>query len=646
MSSAGNISFAARATYSLGTNAWSVAIADVDGDGKADIEATDNYGLSIFRNTSTPGNISLAARSTFSTGVAPPYNVVLGDLTGDGKPDLVVATSGGYLSVWQNNSSIGNIILGSRVDYPAGGSNPTMAAACDLDGDGIPDLVAARWNTNDVCVFRSTIGQPPAAPLSLIASTGNSQVTLKWNKNTEADFLKYRIFMGTDSVNVSLKDSTSASISDTTKIITGLTNGTTYYFRVSALDSARLESSKSIAVSATPIASTIPTITSFSPTSGPIGTTVTITGTNFSTTAANNIVYFGSVGAVVATASANSLNVLAPTGATYAPISVTNISTGLTVYSTKSFIVTFPSSQIIDASSFTSKVDFASGTGANGVAIGDLDGDGKPDLVVVNNGVAGNPGNTISVFRNISESGSITASSFASKVDFTTDLWPYSVVIADVDEDGKPDLVVTNTGSNDISILRNTSTAGSITSGSFASKVDFATGTQPYFVAIGDLDGDGKPDMVVANSYNGTSLGNTVSVLRNTSIPGSITANSFALKVDFTTGSTPVGTAISDVDGDGKPDIVVANYGSNTLSVLRNTTTPGLITASSFATKVDFITGTNPLGIAIGDVDGDGKPDLIVTNSGTGTNPGSNNFSFEEHKYIWLNHDRFLCSKN
>ncbi len=100
---------------------------------------------------------------------------------------------------------------------------------------------------------------------------------------------------------------------------------------------------------------------------------------------------------------------------------------------------------------------------------------------------------------------------------------------------------------------------------------------------IGDIDGDGKPDLVVANFTS-----NTVSVFRNTSTSGSITTGSFAAKVDFTTGTNPVSIAIGDIDGDGKPDLVVTNNGSNSVSVFRNTSTSGSITTGSFAARVDF----------------------------------------------------------
>ena len=343
-----------------------------------------------------------------------------------------------------------------------------------------------------------------------------------------------------------------------------------------------------------------PTISSFTPASGPVGTSVTITGTNFNAVPANNIVYFGAVKATVTAGTTISLTVTVPAGATYQPISVLDNATGLTGYSSKPFITTFtnPFGTGIPANFYKPKVDFPTDVSPWSVAISDVDGDGKPDLVVANQT------NFVSVLQNVSASGSITTSSFAAKVDFATGGTPYSVAVGDVDGDGKPDLVVANSGSATVSVLRNTFTSGSISSSSFAAKVDFTTGSSPFSVAIGDVDGDGKPDLVVANSGS-----STVSVLRNTSTTGSI---SFAAKIDFATGTTPYSVAIGDVDGDGKPDLVTANQNSANISVLRNTSTSGTISA---ATKVDFTTGSVPRSVAIGDVDGDGKPDFVAGNN-------------------------------
>lgn len=116
------------------------------------------------------------------------------------------------------------------------------------------------------------------------------------------------------------------------------------------------------------VAAQPPTITSFTPASGPIGTAVTITGTNFSLVAADNIVYFGAVKAVVSTASATSLTVTVPTGTTYQPITVTTNT--LTAYTNKPFIVTFPSSGTdLLPNSFAAKIDYPTGSDTYDVAI-------------------------------------------------------------------------------------------------------------------------------------------------------------------------------------------------------------------------------------------------------------------------------------
>ncbi|UCH10823.1 MAG: VCBS repeat-containing protein [Fidelibacterota bacterium] len=91
----------------------------------------------------------------------------------------------------------------------------------------------------------------PAAPQNPAAEAGDGQVTLTWNQNTESDFLRYRIYSGTAANPTTLVDST-GSITDTTKTLTGLTNGTTYYFRITAVDVALNESAYSSEVSATP----------------------------------------------------------------------------------------------------------------------------------------------------------------------------------------------------------------------------------------------------------------------------------------------------------------------------------------------------------------------------------------------------------
>jgi len=349
-----------------------------------------------------------------------------------------------------------------------------------------------------------------------------------------------------------------------------------------------------------------PTITGFAPANGPIGTTVIITGTNFSTSTSSNLVYFGATRALVSGATTTQLTVIVPAGATYQPITVTR--SGSTAYSASPFLVTFPDGGTLSAPcSFAPKVDFITGSGSYTTAMGDLDGDGKTDLVVTN--VAGN---SVSILRNTSVTGTIDATSFAPAVtlDLTPNTGAFGVAIGDLDGDGKQDIVVSNYTSDNISIYRNISTPGTLTTGSFAAKVDFATDTGPYTVAIGDLDVDGKPDIAVT-AYNG---GNAVSLFRNTSVPGTINAGSFAARFDINTASYPYGLAIGDLDADGKPDLAVTNYIGSSVSLYRNTSTSGVIDASSFESAVDYGVGTSPLSVAIGDLDADGKPEVTVAN--------------------------------
>lgn len=249
---------------------------------------------------------------------------------------------------------------------------------------------------------------------------------------------------------------------------------------------------------------------------------------------------------------------------------------------------------------FASKVDFATGSSPWGAAIGDLDGDGKNDIVISNSA-----GSSISVFRNTSSTGTIDATSFAAKVDFTTGATPYNVAIVDLDGDGKKDIAVTSNSSARVSIFRNTSTPGVINTGSFAAKVDFVTGNNPVGLGIADFDGDGKPDIAVSNN-----TATSMSVLRNTATSGTIDATSFAAKVDFTTGSGPNAIAVADLDGDGKKDIAVISVTSSTINVFRNTSTQGAIDATSFAAKVDFSVNSGSYTVAADDLDGDGKIDL------------------------------------
>ncbi|WP_170064480.1 FG-GAP-like repeat-containing protein, partial [Polaribacter glomeratus] len=355
------------------------------------------------------------------------------------------------------------------------------------------------------------------------------------------------------------------------------------------------------------------TITSFSPLSGDVGETLTITGTNFNTTPANNIVFFGATSAVVSAATATSLTVTVPSGATYAPITVLNTETILAVYSRIHFNPTFtPNNENITSNDFDNSLGFSVGTQPGGVSIGDIDGDGKPDLIVCNFNA-----NTLSILRNTGNPGTI---SFADKIDISVSGQPRNVAIGDIDGDGKLDIAASSHYGSGVSIYLNTSTLGNV---SFGNRVDVLSASSSpngmtYWVELSDIDSDGKLDIVYALGRQ-----NLVGIQKNTSSLGVV---SFGPEITFGSSNGTYNLAVGDIDGDGKPDIAVTASNLDKVSLLRNTTTSGSI---SFEPQVLIVTTSRSTPVKLADMDGDGKLDLIANPSIFRNTSVSGSFSFD-----------------
>ncbi|MEG4413849.1 DUF4347 domain-containing protein, partial [Microcoleus sp. C2C3] len=249
---------------------------------------------------------------------------------------------------------------------------------------------------------------------------------------------------------------------------------------------------------------------------------------------------------------------------------------------------------------FPTRVDFETGDNPRSISIRDINGDGFPDLAVANM-----YSDNVSILLNTTATGATTPS-FATRVDLETGTFPYSVSIGDINGDDLPDIAVANNFSDNVSILLNTTTTGATTP-TFATGGDFPTDTRPEFVSIGDFNGDDLPDLATANSNP-----STASILLNTTATGSTTPT-FATRVDFPTSFGPESLSIGDFNGDGLPDIATANnFSSDGVSILLNTTTTNT-TTPTFAPQLDFPTGTGFTSVSIGDFNGDGLPDLALT---------------------------------
>src|SRR6185436_11823299 len=106
-----------------------------------------------------------------------------------------------------------------------------------------------------------------------------------------------------------------------------------------------------------------------------------------------------------------------------------------------------------------------------------------------------------------------------------------------------------------------------------------ATGNQPFTVVVADMDGDGKLDLITPNANN------TISVLRNTSTEGHLSMSGAA---QIPMNSAPRNVAVRDLDGDGRPDLVSANYYAQTISLVRSHASPGNLSAASFSPPIDL----------------------------------------------------------
>jgi hypothetical protein len=229
------------------------------------------------------------------------------------------------------------------------------------------------------------------------------------------------------------------------------------------------------------------------------------------------------------------------------------------------------------------KVDYATDSGPSGIAVGDLNGDGKPDIVVANY-----RGNAVSVFINKG------AGVFAPKQDYTYPGAPNAVAIGDLNGDGLPDLAI---GGLPATTMLN---AGS---GTFMAPVAVAYGAGGYTIAIGDLNKDGKLDLVMTDTYGG------LDPYLNQG-GGAFTAETPLYGLDY-----PQSIAVADLNGDGAPDVVATNYGlsgsGTTASVFLNHGD------GTLAYKVDYDVGNGPMGLVVAGLTGPGHADLALANEGS-----------------------------
>jgi hypothetical protein len=243
------------------------------------------------------------------------------------------------------------------------------------------------------------------------------------------------------------------------------------------------------------------------------------------------------------------------------------------------------------------------------IAVADFNGDGNLDIAVANRS-----SNDISVLLGKGNG------TFAAEVKYSAGTGgpdPDSIVAADVNGDGKPDLIVADLGTKSISVFINTGT------GTFNPAVIYKVGNSPTAVAVADLNGDTFPDIAVTNSAD-----NTVTILTNNG-SGIFTATGL-----YSTGTTPSDVVIADFNNDGANDLAITNQGSNNVSILINQGSGTFVAAKNYcvANASGSCASATPVSLVAIDLNGDHIPDLAIAGTGatvsTLLNNGSGVFTF------------------
>ena len=609
---ASSIFLEAPAYGSGGLDAFSVAVADVNGDGKPDLVVANQCTSSSNCNGTVGvllgnGDGTFQTPVSYSSGGYEADSVVVEDVNGDGKPDLVVANQ--CTSSSNCNGTVG-VLLGngdgtfqSPVSYSTGGFDAQSVAVADVNGDGKPDLVIANRCTSSSDCSLGKVGVllgngdgtfPPAISYG---SHGSAAAVAIADVNAD----------GKPDVLVANYCAYSGNCNGSVGVLLGNGNGT------------------------------FQTVVTYT-TGGSDAYSVTVADVNgdskpdllVASYCANGSNCNGTVGVLLGNGD----------GTFQTPVSYST--GGLNAYSVavadvnddgKPDLLVTNDSAVSSAGigvlgvllgngdgSFQTAMSYASGgEHARSVAVVDVNGDGKPDLLVANIS-DGNDGGGLGVLLG-SGDGTFQAAPVYSSGGGSG---ATSVTVADVNGDGKPDLIVASFCTGGVITICPTGVVAVLPGsgdGSFPTAVVYNSGgVGASSVAVADVNGDSKPDLIVANQCISSSSCNnsSVGVLLGNGDGTFQSAVSYSLSEDSPT------VAVADVNGDGKPDLIVTNDCGTTctkggIGVLLGNGNGTFQTAVSYSTG-----GLDTYAVVVADVNGDGKPDLLVGNQCTDIDCSSN----------------------
>jgi fibronectin type 3 domain-containing protein len=699
---AGGFGAAAEYRVAPNTNSHGIGVGDVNGDGRNDVVAS--YGgnspgsaIAVFAQTASGTLAAPAATSSYDI----PQPVEVADVDLDGRADVVVL-HGGWLKAGvyrqQSNGTLGPEEL-YAIPY-ASQYNPHGLAVGDINSDGFPDLVLADYNNGLVVLRRTTPPTTvPAAPNLTAAAPSNGGASLTWDGSSGSPS-GYRIFRGTTSGGETLL-ATVGNVTAYTDTAAG--KGQTYYYQVSAFNSlgeSARSNERSVTTWTAPGAPTLMSATAgsgginlvWTPPASDGGSAITgfrvyrAAGTGSATllasvgqvasftdsTTSAGTTYSYQVSAVSPVGEGPLSNALSATGpgspgslfAPYQAIPVgswpeavaigdANADGRNDVVMTTSYyfdpgadyrlwvFLQAPDGTLSPPVSYATVATY--GSRPDSVAIGDITGDGRADVVVGIDGVG------VQVFPQLSSGGLGSPASFATpdsnkirlgqldgdgRLDVAGVGWGTNTVgvllndghgglsprvsypvqhdgyddleIADVTGDGRDDLIVMS-GQG---FVPNVSVLAQLTSGGFGAAAEYsvASNVLTHGVGVGDVNGDGRNDVVA--SYGGNRPASAIAVLAQTA-SGTLAAPAGSSSYDI-----PEPVEVADVDLDGRADVVLLHGGWLKAGVYRQQSNGTLGPEELYA--IPYASHYNPHGLTVGDVNGDGSPDIVLADYNNG----------------------------
>ena len=605
----GDGTFQAPVSYStIGADASSVALADVNGDGHLDILVA-NQCVSA-SNCNSSGVVVLLGNGdgTFQPGVSygvagsNAYSIAAADLNGDGKLDIVAAQqcssssncNAGSVAVLLGN---GDGTFQSSVAYNSGGLYAFGVAVADLNGDGHSDLVVSNYClSNSNCTYGTVdvlLGNGDGTFQSGVSYNSGGYYSIAvtiadLNGDGKADLIV-----------ASLCDNNSSCDLGSVGVLLGNGDGT---FQAASSYSAGGRSAYSAAVADVNGDGKLDVVVGdqcdYSSDCGN-GVVAVLLGNGDGTLQVPSTTY-NSGGMNLSSVLVKDINgdskpdILATNGC--ADNSCSNGSVG----------VLFGNGN----GTFQAPISYnPGGSGSFSMAMADVNGDGKLDLLVANTCLTNSNCNngTVGVLFGNGDGTFLPPVAYGTGGSDT-----FSVALADVNGDGKPDLLVANACNNSSSC--NNGSVGVLLGngdGTYQTATAYSSGgLYADAVAVGDINGDGNPDLVVTNECNGNSCTNgTYGILLGNG------DGTFQAAVSYNSGGvTATSVALADVNGDGKLDLLLTNQCSD-----NNCTTGQVVVMlgngdGTFQSPVTY--GTSGLyagSLAVADINGDGKLDLLVT---------------------------------